>query len=158
MFVLWSSPNHTPIKYRCQIKKINWITSAQVVLCGGKLISWVYTDSGCCDFSCRLAEGGTTTKDSLSELACLTSIRNSVTAKLTPTSCVFGAVLQCSYEYITRVKSLVLIKWSYMFLQVLIIESKMVGIIFSTMFYIFSYLYLFLEPHLTTYHSKHVFD
>ena len=32
MFVLWSSPNHTPIKFRCLIKKYNQPTLAYIQL------------------------------------------------------------------------------------------------------------------------------
>jgi hypothetical protein len=31
-FVHWSSPNHTPIKYKCPIKKSNWLTHAYLRL------------------------------------------------------------------------------------------------------------------------------
>ena len=31
MFVLWSSPNYTPIRYTCPIKKINQITLAHLM-------------------------------------------------------------------------------------------------------------------------------
>ena len=33
MFVLWSSSDHTPIKYRCPIKKSNQITPAHLSVC-----------------------------------------------------------------------------------------------------------------------------
>ena len=33
VFVLWSSPDHTPIKYRCLIKTSNWITPSYLRGC-----------------------------------------------------------------------------------------------------------------------------
>ena len=50
MFVLWSSPNHTPIKYRCPIKKNCQITHAYLsheMLCGSVQIWFARPISNC---------------------------------------------------------------------------------------------------------------
>ena len=54
MFVLWSSPNHTPIRYTCPIKKINQLTLAHlmwrmlspILLQLGDLSSYSFTLAG----------------------------------------------------------------------------------------------------------------